>query len=116
METEGRREFDDFGAAGPGVIGRNPGDSLASQASLERGGQYAGRTYRGVLRRAGMRQRMSRAGNCYDNAFLESCVGAIRTELELDEYEDALAARVGSVYRVLQPGAPTLIAGLRDPA
>jgi putative transposase len=59
----------------------------------DRGGQYAGRQYRGVLRRAGMRQSMSRAGNCYDNAFLESCFGTIKTELELDEYPDGLAAR-----------------------
>ncbi len=59
----------------------------------DRGGQYAGRRYRGALRRAGMRQSMSRAGNCYDNAFLESCFGTIKTELELDEYPDGLAAR-----------------------
>lgn len=37
----------------------------------DRGGQYAGKTYRGILRRAQVRQSMSRAGNCYDNAFME---------------------------------------------
>lgn len=31
----------------------------------DRGGQYAGHAYRAVLRRAGMRQSMSRAANCY---------------------------------------------------
>ena len=36
---------------------------------------------------------MSRAGNCYDNAFLESCFGTIKTELEMVEYEDSWAAR-----------------------
>ena len=46
-----------------------------------------------MLRRAGMGQSMSRAGNCYDNAFLESCFGTIKTELELDEYADARGAR-----------------------
>jgi transposase InsO family protein len=31
---------------------------------------------------------MSRAGNCYDNAFMESCFGTIKTELEITEYEN----------------------------
>jgi len=37
----------------------------------DRGGQYAGTAYRQVLDRAGMPQSMSRAANCYDNAFME---------------------------------------------
>ena len=52
----------------------------------DRGGQYAGREYRRVLSRAGMRQSMSRADNCYDNAFIESCFGTIKTEMEMVEY------------------------------
>jgi putative transposase len=59
----------------------------------DRGGQYASARYRAVLRRAGMRQSMSRAGNCYDNAFMESCFGTFKTELEMTEYEDHRAAR-----------------------
>ncbi len=35
---------------------------------------------------------MSHADNCYDNAFQESCFGTLKTELELDEYEDAAEA------------------------
>ena len=58
----------------------------------DRGGQYAGKKYRGVLRRARMAQSMSDADNCYDNAFMESCFGTLKTELELDEYEDAVEA------------------------
>jgi putative transposase len=53
----------------------------------DRGGQYAGKRYREVLRRAGMRQSMSAAESCYDNAFMESCFGTVKTELELVEYE-----------------------------
>jgi transposase InsO family protein len=53
----------------------------------DRGGQYAGKRFRAVLRRAGIRQSMSRAGDCYDNAFMESCFGTIKTELEMTEYE-----------------------------
>lgn len=52
----------------------------------DRGGQYAGRRYREVLRRAGMRQSMNAAESCYDNAFMESCFGTVKTELELVEY------------------------------
>lgn len=59
----------------------------------DRGGQYGGDIYRGVLRRAAMRQSMSRAANCYNNAFLESCFGTIKTELEMTEYEDCRQAR-----------------------
>ena len=59
----------------------------------DRGGQYAGAKFRGVLRRAAMRQSMSRAGNCYDNAFMESCFGTIKTELEMTEYPDSQTAR-----------------------
>ncbi len=59
----------------------------------DRGGQYAGHCYRDVLRRAGMRQSMSRAANCYDNAFMESCFGKLKTELEMTEYDNHQAAR-----------------------
>ena len=59
----------------------------------DRGGQYAGAAYRGVLQRAGMPQSMSRADNCYDNAFMESCFGTIKTELEMTDYENPLTAR-----------------------
>ena len=36
---------------------------------------------------------MSRAANCYDNAFIESCFGTIKTELEMTEYQNYAAAR-----------------------
>ena len=58
----------------------------------DRGGQYAGKNYRGVLRRASINQSMSRADNCYDNAFMESCFGTLKNELELDEYKSMRVA------------------------
>ena len=70
---------------------RGPGADLIHHT--DRGGQYAGKQYRRVLERAGMRQSMSRAGNCYDNAFMESCLGTIKTELEMECYENEPAAR-----------------------
>lgn len=59
----------------------------------DRGGQYAGNEYRSVLRRAAALQSMSRAGDCYDNAFMESCFGTIKTELEMTDYQSSRQAR-----------------------
>ena len=39
-----------------------------------------------------MRQSMSVAGNCYDNAFMESCFGTVKTELEMVEYRNSAEA------------------------
>jgi putative transposase len=58
----------------------------------DRGSQYAAGRYREVLRRSGIRQSMSAAGNCYDNAFMESCFGTVKTELELVEYSSSWEA------------------------
>ena len=57
------------------------------------GGQYASTRYREILRRANIRQSMSRADNCYDNAFMESAFGTFKTELEMTEYDHQRAAR-----------------------
>jgi putative transposase len=46
----------------------------------DRGNQYAA-AYRKVLGAAGMIQSMSRNGNCWDNAPMESCFGTLKTEL-----------------------------------
>ena len=59
----------------------------------DRGGQYAAKEYRKILVRAGMKQSMSRAADCYDNAFMESCFGTIKTELEITTYESFEEAR-----------------------
>ena len=63
---------------------RRPGAGLIHHS--DRGGQYAGKRYRAMLRRASMSQSMSAAGNCYDNAFMESCFGTIKTELSMEDY------------------------------
>src|SRR5262249_46094528 len=69
---------------------RQPGPGLIHHT--DRGGQYAGDEYRQVLGRARMAQSMSRPDNGYDNAFLESCFGTIKTELEMEVYADVRAA------------------------
>ena len=46
----------------------------------DRGVQYAATAYRGVLESRGITLSMSRKGNCYDNAPMESANGTIKTE------------------------------------
>jgi transposase InsO family protein len=73
-----------LGALRRAIRERQPAAGLIHHT--DRGGQYAGKRYRAVLRRAGMRQSMTAAESCYDNAFMESCFGTVKTELELVEY------------------------------
>ena len=46
----------------------------------DRGGQYGGKAFRKLLGK-GISQSMSRAGNVYDNAFMESCFSRFNAEL-----------------------------------
>lgn len=73
------------------ITARQPPPTLIHHT--DRGGQYAGTEYRSVLSRAQMQQSMSRAADCYDNAFMESCFGTIKTELEMTSYPSLCIAR-----------------------
>ena len=68
------------------IVSRQPSPDLIHHT--DRGGQYAGTQYRQLLHRARMKQSMSRANDCYDNAFMESCFGTLKTELEMTPYEN----------------------------
>jgi transposase InsO family protein len=46
----------------------------------DRGSQYASASYRGLLEQHGIACSMSRAGNCYDNAAMESFFGTFKQE------------------------------------
>ncbi len=46
------------------------------------GGQYKSKAVRGLLARHRMRQSMTFAGNCYDNATAESFFGTLKSEIE----------------------------------
>lgn len=50
-------------------------------AHTDRGSQYASRDYRATLKRAGIRQSMSRRGNCLDNAMAESFFATLEFEV-----------------------------------
>ncbi len=47
----------------------------------DRGRQYASHEYQGLLRRYGIASSMSRKGNCYDNAYMESFFSTLKREL-----------------------------------
>lgn len=60
----------------------------------DRGSQYAAGDYCDILRTAAIVQSMSRKGNCWDNAPMESFFGTLKTELvHQREYLDRDAAR-----------------------
>lgn len=51
----------------------------------DRGSPYASHEYRKLLDAHGARQSMSRKGNCWDNAPVESFFGSMKTELDFGE-------------------------------
>ena len=61
----------------------------------DRGGQYAGGQFRSLLKAAGCRQSMSRAGESYDNAYAESLFSRYKAELlEGGAFKDMEEARL----------------------
>lgn len=61
----------------------------------DRGVQYACKNYRNLLKRLGFVQSMSRKGNCWDNAPMESFFGTLKTELVYHEdYKTRSEARL----------------------
>ena len=60
------------------VAQRQPGPGLVHHS--DRGSQYASADYRVLLTAWGMVASMSRKGNCYDNAPMESFFGTLKTE------------------------------------
>jgi len=68
----------------------------------DRGRQYASYAYQELLREYGMIPSMSRSGNCYDNAYVESFFGTLKTELVHGErYHSKLEARL-SIFEYVE--------------
>jgi putative transposase len=63
------------------ALGRNKVEANTLVAHSDRGVQYAASTYRSQLEGAGILPSMSRKGNCYDNAFVESFFKTLKSEL-----------------------------------
>lgn len=60
-------------------IRRNPPKTLIHHS--DRGKQYASEEYRAELKRHEIKASMSRRGNCYDNAMVESFFHTLKVEL-----------------------------------
>jgi transposase InsO family protein len=61
------------------LLHRHPPASLLCHS--DRGVQYASGDYRAALQKAGFIASMSRKGNCYDNAFIESFWSTLKLDL-----------------------------------
>jgi putative transposase len=73
------------------IVNRRPGPGLLHHS--DRGSQYAAHDYRRLLDEHGMLCSMSRKGDCWDNAPMESFFGSLKTELDDGPFETRQAAR-----------------------
>ncbi len=68
----------------------------------DRGRQYASYAYQDLLKRYGITPSMSRSGNCYDNAYMESFFGTLKRELVYGErYRTRKEARL-SIFEYVE--------------
>ena len=96
------------------ALGRRPGGSSGLVAHSDRGSQYASEHYRRRLQEERIVCSMSRRGNCWDNAPMESFFASLKKELVHDPRRGAgehLRVRRG----VRQPRPLALVAGVRLP-
>jgi putative transposase len=61
------------------VAARRPRAGLIHHS--DRGSQYCAHDYQQLVKQFGMQSSMSRKGDCWDNAPMESCWGTLKTEL-----------------------------------
>ena len=79
---------------------RRPGPGLVHHS--DRGSQYAAGDYRKILQAATITQSMSRKGNCWDNAPMESFFGTLKTELVSHEHYATRADARASVFEYIE--------------
>jgi len=60
------------------LIGRQPGADLVHHS--DRGSEYASMSYQAMLHQHNIQISMSRKGDCYDNALMESIWGTLKEE------------------------------------
>ena len=82
------------------VTRQKPSEGLIHHS--DRGRQYASYAYQGLLKEYGLTASMSRKGHCYDNAYMESFFGTLKTELVHGErYRSRLEARL-SIFEYVE--------------
>jgi putative transposase len=83
------------------AVGRRcPGEGLVAHS--DRGSQYASEHYRRVLASHGITCSMSRRGNCWDNAPMESFFASLKKELVHDEDYQTRAEAKASVFEYIE--------------
>ena len=71
-------------------------------AHSDRGSQYASEHYRRALAEKGTTCRMSRRGNCYDDAPMESFFASLKKELVHHENDPTREAAKASLFEYLE--------------
>ncbi len=79
---------------------RRPGEDLIHHS--DRGVQYASVDYQRLLRSHGITVSMSRRGDCYDNAVMESFWGTLKTELVHHRDYRSRAEAKSSIFRYIE--------------
>ena len=82
------------------VTARRPRRGLRHHS--DRGSQYASAAYRPRLTQAGLECSMSRAGDCWDNAMVESFFATLKIELDLDRIWPTRAAARSEVVAFVE--------------
>jgi len=82
------------------IANRRPGPELLHHS--DRGSQYAAHEYRRLLDAHGMLCSMSRKGDCWDNAPMESFCGSLKTELEDDGVYDTRQAARNALFSFIE--------------
>lgn len=81
------------------VINRHPPADLLHHS--DRGSQYTSETYLKLLEAAGCRVSMSRTGNCYDNAAMESFFATLKGECATQPFKTKSDAR-SSIFEFIE--------------
>jgi putative transposase len=82
------------------ISNRRPGPGLLHHS--DRGSQYAARAYRQLLNTHGMLCSMSRKGDCWDNAPMESFFGSMKTELGDDTVFDTRNEAKAAIFSFIE--------------
>lgn len=84
---------------------RKRGNAATPMLHSDQGWHYRMQPYRAALARYGMKQSMSRKGNCFDNAAMESFFGTLKAEyFHLTDFRRRrVTGRPEGLHRLLQP-------------
>lgn len=82
------------------VAAKRPAPGLIHHS--DRGSQYCAKDYQGLLQQFGMKASMSRKGNCYDNAPMESFWGTLKNELVHHRRYDTRAQAIAEITEYIE--------------